>query len=306
MSDRDRRWRRPAGASVAVLPDARGAGRGRRRRRRSTRPAGRSSERGRFTIALAGGSTPKPVYRLLAAPPFAGVDALGADRRLLGRRALRGRRRSAQQRAHGPGGAARPRARAGRAGAPDAVRRWAGGGRGRCGPAAPTRPAAGAYERLLRSARPGTTQPCCAPLLGEGGGLDLVLLGLGDDGHTASLFPGSEALDERERWVVAARRTPATAPSRAERHRRAALAGDAHRTVHQPGGLVLFVVSGAPKAPAVQARAPGRGRSARLPARLIRPLPAGSFWLLDEAAARDERRRPTGRSTAGASAQGGS
>jgi 6-phosphogluconolactonase len=31
---------------------------------------------------------------------------------------------------------------------------------------------------------------------------DLVLMGLGSDGHTASLFPGAPALDERERWVV--------------------------------------------------------------------------------------------------------
>lgn len=35
---------------------------------------------------------------------------------------------------------------------------------------------------------------------------DLVLLGLGEDGHTASLFPGDAALDERERWVVAVER----------------------------------------------------------------------------------------------------
>ena len=53
--------------------------------------------------------------------------------------------------------------------------------------------AARAYEALLRS-------------VAHEGVLDLVLLGIGGDGHTASLFPGAEELDERERWVVATRR----------------------------------------------------------------------------------------------------
>ena len=62
----------------------------------------------------------------------------------------------------------------------------------------PTQPAspdaaASDYERTLR-AEVGSHMPL----------FDLVLLGLGEDGHTASLFPGSSALNETTRWVVAA------------------------------------------------------------------------------------------------------
>ena len=57
--------------------------------------------------------------------------------------------------------------------------------------------AAREYERELRSR-----------LLATGPSFDLVLLGVGPDGHTASLFPGSPELEETVRWAVAVRRSP--------------------------------------------------------------------------------------------------
>jgi 6-phosphogluconolactonase len=98
---------------------------------------------------------------------------------------------------------------------------------------------------------------------------DLVWLGMGPDGHTASLFPGTEALGERERWVVG---------NRVPQH-------DTWRmTLTYPVLLaardVLFVVTGADKADALRAiRAGGSG----LPAERV----AGDRveWIIDAAAA---------------------
>lgn len=104
---------------------------------------------------------------------------------------------------------------------------------------------------------------------------DLIFLGLGDDGHTASLFPGSPALDEKTRAVVASE-----AP-RGVTHRitfTAPLINHAH--------MVVFMVAGAQKAPAVRAVLEDHTRDAnRYPAALIKPIEGGLIWYLDKAAA---------------------
>ena len=72
----------------------------------------------------------------------------------------------------------------------------------------PPERAAGEYELLLREffiASDGDESD---------GTFDVVLLGMGEDGHTASLFPGSEALDEKERWVMPVLSPPDLSPRR--------------------------------------------------------------------------------------------
>jgi 6-phosphogluconolactonase len=103
---------------------------------------------------------------------------------------------------------------------------------------------------------------------------DLVLLGMGDDGHTASLFPGTAALAEQSAWVAAnwidklnAYRITLTAP---------AINCAAH---------VLFLVSGAGKADRVAEVINGAREPERLPAQLIQPEDGALEWFLDGAAA---------------------
>ncbi len=122
----------------------------------------------------------------------------------------------------------------------------------------PPSEAAKQYEQELRDSFGGTLPR-----------FDLVLLGLGPDGHTASLFPGSAALNERERWVCAnwvekfgAPRITLTYP------------------VLNEAAEVMFLVTGGEKSPAVRQIF---REGAALPAAEVQPR-GRLLWMLDAAA----------------------
>jgi 6-phosphogluconolactonase len=103
---------------------------------------------------------------------------------------------------------------------------------------------------------------------------DLVLLGLGQDGHTASLFPDSPLLDEAERLVAPAKAVYQDRPAR-----RMTLTLPAINAARE----VLFLVSGDGKAQIVHAVL--EGPAGQFPAQRIQPTAGRLTWLLDAAAA---------------------
>jgi 6-phosphogluconolactonase len=126
--------------------------------------------------------------------------------------------------------------------------------------------AAAAYEKTLEQWF--GTQP------GEFPRFDLVLLGMGPDGHTASLFPHTTALHESTRSVVAnwvpkfdAYRITLTAP------------------VLNNAANVLFLVAGPDKAEALHEVLEGAPNPDEYPSQLVRPTSGSLLWLVDRAAA---------------------
>jgi 6-phosphogluconolactonase len=104
---------------------------------------------------------------------------------------------------------------------------------------------------------------------------DLVLLGLGDNSHTLSLFPGyDDIILQKENWVEAFHlvdqemyRITLTAP------------------VVNSAGRIAFLVTGSDKAPALQHVISGKYDPSNYPAQVIKPLNGALYWFLDKAAA---------------------
>ncbi len=103
---------------------------------------------------------------------------------------------------------------------------------------------------------------------------DLILLGMGPDGHTASLFPGTAGLKERSRLVIAnwveklkSHRLSLTLP------------------VLNAGRCVAFLVSGTDKASVLKAVLEGNDPGEQYPAKLVQPKDGNLIWFLDRAAA---------------------
>jgi 6-phosphogluconolactonase len=176
-------------------------------------------ESGRFVVALAGGSTPKRLYALLATPAYAGRVDWSRTHLFWG-----------DERAVPPDAPASNYCMT-REVLLDHVPVPAPNVHRIRGEDAPEK-AAAAYERELRQT---FATPEGPPSRAPGRRFDLVLLGMGDNGHTASLFPGLAAVREKERWVVAeqvAEVSMCASPDAARRN----------------AAQVVFLVSGAEKA----------------------------------------------------------
>jgi len=104
---------------------------------------------------------------------------------------------------------------------------------------------------------------------------DLVLLGMGPDGHTASLFPGTKALHEQEHLVVS------NWVGKFDTDRITMTA-----RVFNCAANVVFLVSGEDKAPALKSVLEGPFEPEQLPAQLIRPVDGRLLWIVDQQAAR--------------------
>lgn len=207
--------------------------------------------RGRFTIALAGGNTPRRIYEMLVeerlrrSVDWPNVHIFFGDERMVPPDHAESNYRMANEallaRVPLP---------------PENVHRIEG-----LGDAAAN---ASAYESEVRGLFGDSDWPR----------FDHILLGMGDDGHTASLFPGTVALGECRLWV---------APNWVER------LGAWRVTLTVPAlnaaRYVSFIVTGAGKAARLREVLKGERDPSRLPSQLVRPTDGTLEWLVDREAA---------------------
>ena len=214
--------------------------------------------RGRFCVALAGGSTPRLLYRLLTQPTkmeqidWSRMQVYWGDERcvppddpdsnyMMARWALLDHVPVPAENVHRIFGEQEPAQ------------------------------AALNYKKELLHGFPGVKVPR----------FDLILLGLGEDGHTASLFPGSPALSETKRWVVSVEHSIPPPP----------LVTRISLTlpVLNAAAQVLFLVSGQGKAAIFSQVAQNQDSPNRFPAQFVRPKDGRLIWVVDNAAAGDYR-----------------
>jgi 6-phosphogluconolactonase len=213
---------------------------------------------GQFGVALAGGSIPRAMYELLAGEelvhqiPWSRVHVFFGDERCVPPRHSDSTysmvRTALLDRAPLP---------------PGNVHRMRGED--------PPDLAALAYESELRAffSRPAVPQ------------FDLVLLGMGEDGHAASIFPGLAVVHEQTRWVVAC--CPGEGGTR-----RLTLTP----AVINAASAVTFLVAGHRRATTLKRVLDGPYKPDLLPAQIIRPRHGSLRWIVDEAAAADLERVP--------------
>lgn len=212
-------------------------------------------ERGRFFIALSGGRTPEQVYRRLtslsAVEPgqWRNTDFFFSDERCVHPDHPESNYHLADQALFRPLDIPRDRIHRMRGEHPD--------------PQAAAREYEDVLRRTIHAGPTGWPQ------------LDLVMLGVGNDGHTASLFPGTDALTELRRWV-----TVGHAPSGPTMRLTLTLG------VINQATVVLFLASGENKADILKTiLEPQQDTDRQLPAARVEPERGRVIWLLDRPAA---------------------